>query len=534
MKNMKLTFAAGILAGFLAGCGGLAERADNNTKEAEVVANSSYRDVRSQAMTQRRDRVRVSETPYVQPVKRTITEPLPEIFSQPYSVTLASVVPITFAADRLSQLTGLRVVIQEDVFAYLKGGAGGAAPAAGENQEAVKQLSAQYSGGSSALGNDILVDISYTGTLSGLLDRVAASIAASWKYNPAMRGIEFYRYETRTFKLELTQSTQKVDSNVNNQSTSGAGSSQSTSTQLDVDHYQSIQADIAGMLTPQGKATVSRAASTVTVTDTPQVIQRVTTYIERYNRMTNREVLIEIKVVNVQLNKSDNRGLNLDLLRSNLTGSFSFETVRDVQGFGTLVGNVASTASGSLAPWAGSSILIDALAKQGRVSTVRNVMLRSLNGQAVPFQDTRRIAYVGQSSTLIGGNAPAQTTRQIAYETVGFSLRALPHILDDSRRMLLHMWITISNLDRLETFGTGSDIVQAPQISQTDFQERFGISSGQTLLMVGFDQQVNNSDYRSLAGDARLWALGGARESQSNQTITVFLITPIVVDAPNG
>lgn len=518
--------------GLLGACSGLPEQTDTETTGAEIIASGAIQDARTGSFGERRARVRVNDIPYVAPTKRPVEEPLPTLFSEYHSIIQASVVPVTYAADRLSQLTGLRVIVQDDVLSYLKGGSGGLQAA--EVGEEVKELTQQYSGGTSALGSDVLIDMAYSGPLSGLLDRMAASLSASWKYDSPGRAIVFFRYETRVFALEMTQSSQKVTSNVTNQSTSSAGSSLTTSTELDVNYYNSIQADITSMLSSQGKATVSVATSTVTVTDTPQVLDRVATYVNRLNRSASREVLVEVKVVNVALNDSDNRGLNLDLLRENLSATFSFGTVRDVQGFATLTGTVADTVTGDLAPWAGSSVIIDALARQGRVSTVRNIMLRSLNGQAVPFQDTRRIAYIGQSSTLIGTNAPAQTTRQLSFETVGFSIRLLPHIMEDARRMMLHTWISISNLDRLDTFGDGADILQAPQTSQTDFQERFGITSGQTLLMVGFDQQVNSTDYRSLGGDARWWGLGGAREAARNHSVTVFLITPVIVESPRA
>ncbi|WP_169577701.1 hypothetical protein [Sinimarinibacterium sp. CAU 1509] len=531
MFNLKLAVIGIAMGAMLGGCSATTKRVDTSTANILADANSTL------AQSDRfngseRMRVRADDDIYVSGDRIPIEPGLPEVFHQDYAVAMSNIVPLAFAADRLTQLTGFRVNVHEDVYAYFKRQQ--VASTGGADQQSGQQSASRFTGGSNAVGTDIFVDLSYKGPLTGLLDRIAASLSASWEFDAEAQQIDFFRYQTVSYKINGTHTKEAIQGTVTNASTSKAGSSLTTITAGDLDVFASVERQITAMLTPDGKMSVQSALQTVVVTDTPRVQERVRTYVESLNRDLTREVFIEVKVLTVSLSNGDSRGINFNLLRNTASGGMQFGTVRDVQGFGTLIGSIASGATGALAPYAGSQIIIDALSKQGKVSDVKTIMLRALSGSAAPYQNTRRIGYVSQAGTVFSSatTGTAQTTRQVEFETVGFTMRALPHILDDGKRMLLQLWVSISNLDRLDSVGTGDNIVQIPQVSSNDFQERFGITSGETLVLAGFEANSFNVDSRSMSPNARWWPFGGASNSSVTRDVLVFVITPVIVDGP--
>lgn len=531
MSKFKLAVLAAIAGALLGGCSIASKKADENTDLILTDADQALTQTSDFKDTQRK-RVRNEDGVYVAGDRIPIEPGLPEVFSQEYAVAMSNVVPLAFAADRLTQLTGYRVHVQEDVYAFFKRQQVGSTGAADE--QSGQQSAARFTGGSNTLGTDIFVDLSYRGPLTGLLDRIAAGLTASWDFDPDSQTIEIFRYQTVSYKVNGTHTRETIQGTVTNASTSKGGSSLTTTSSADLDLFSSVERQIQAMLTPDGKISVQPALQTVVVTDTPRVHEQIEDYIERINRDITREVFIEVKVMTVSLADNDTRGINFNLLRSTVSGAMQLGTVRDVQGFGTLIGSILSGGSESLEPYAGSQIIIDALSKQGKISDVKTIMLRALSGTAAPYQNTRRIGYVSQAGTVFSGagSGVAQTTRQIEFETVGFTMRALPHILEDGRKMLLQLWVSISNLDRLDNIGTGDNIVQIPQVSSNDFQERFGITSGESLVLAGFEANSFNIDARSMSPNARWWPFGGASNSSASRDVLVFVITPVIVDGP--
>lgn len=543
MHASRFAYAAVVAASIaVAGCSSLPRQTDGQIDQTRNAAFASRDQALRDNLHNARPAVSVTEQIYVSPNKQKIVNPLPAIFTQNYAVTLASVVPLSFAADRLSQLTGYRVLIKDDVYTFLEGAQTSAGANTGGNQnvaglasaQQAERVAAQFSGGSNARGNSVLVDMSFTGTLAGLLDRIAATLSSSWRFDAQKQEIVFFRYETRIFEIEATQSTNEVGGTISNASSSSegaqSGSSLTTTSQYKSDPYADLLADVKGMLSKDGKATVNAGTSSLTVTDTPQILARVAEFVKHVNDASTREVFIDFRLLKVQLNRADQHGIDLNLLRKDLNDTFSFATAGTLTGFGSLVGSIPSTATGGKAPWAGTSAVLKALAEQGKVETVRNVVQRTINGQPVVLQDTKQIGYLSQSQTLVSGTAPAQTTQTVSTLNVGFSMRLLPQIMADKKRLLMQVWVTLSNLDNIQTYGTGADIVQTPNTSSTDFTERFGAVSGQTLILAGFEQSDRKADYQSTLGDGTNWLAGGQRDILNNNSVYVLIMTPVVID----
>src|SRR5690606_22211864 len=72
-----------------------------------------------------------------------------------------------------------------------------------------------------------------------------------------------------------------------------------------------IKETLETMVTPGlGRLSVSPSTGTVTVTDRPDVLRRVKEYIAAENKRITRQVLLNVKVLSVQVDDGDSAGVN--------------------------------------------------------------------------------------------------------------------------------------------------------------------------------------------------------------------------------
>lgn len=392
-------------------------------------------------------------------------------------------------------------------------------------------------------GNNI--PLSYDGPLSGFLDVAAARYGVSWEWDG--NGIRFYRYATRTFRIAALPGETSVQNMVSN-STGGASGGSSTSaeakqrTQVDskLSVWEGISESIKGMLSTKGagsRLAVTPATGTVTVTDTPEVLARIEKFIEQQNASLTKQVVVNVRVLSVELNNAEQYGINWGLAYQAMSGNLGFKfsnafTDPGSAGGSSLALNVLSTAGQStnadVRSWAGSQALINALSSQGHVSQVTSASLTTLNNQSAPLQVGRQTTYLASSTTTVTQGAGSTTTLQPGMLTTGFSMTIVPHILEKGRLMLQYA-IDISSLLRMYTVNSNSSSIQAPDVDTRNFLQRVMLNSGETLVMTGFEQNSLNATTEGM-GNANNTMLGGGINGKRNRSVLVILVQPVVAD----
>ncbi len=399
-----------------------------------------------------------------------------------------------------------------------------------------------------------VVPLSYDGPLSGFLDVVAARFGAYWEWSGD--SIRFYRFTTRTFRLSALPgetSTQNLVSNTTGGSSSGGGSNSSTSetnqkTQIEsrLSVWQGVLDSIKGMLSKTGSSvTVTAATGSVTVTDTPEVLARVEKFIEQQNAALSKQVVINVRVLSVDLNDGENYGINWDVVYRSMAGNMGFRfknsffdpgsTTNPTLNLNVLssAGRVGQDPNGALtgakiATWAGSQALINALSSQGQVSQITSASLTTLNNQAAPLQVGRQTTYLASSTTTVTQGAGTTTTLQPGMLTTGFSMSIVPHIFDRGQLMLQYA-IDISSLLGMYTVSSNNSSIQAPDVDTRNFMQRVLLTSGDTLVMTGFEQAVTNASSSGM-GRSNNTMLGGGVSGKRNRSVLVILIQPITAE----
>jgi type IVB pilus formation R64 PilN family outer membrane protein len=465
-------------------------------------------------------------------------------------------------AERITTLTGVPVVISPEA-AMPVSGTQGAQPGVGmapgpAMQNPVPMLPPGVPGMPGIPGSSLPgampgmygqpINMAYNGKLSGFLDVAAARYGVFWEWDSDK--IRFFRTTTKTFRLSALPGDTTLTANISNQS-NGTGSSGSqtsgttsgTSSQTagvsfsGLSVWQSINDAIKTMLTTAGKVTVSAATGTVTVTDTPQVIYMVGKFIEQQNIALGRQVVVNVKVLSVDLTDSDNYGINWNAVYKNLSDNFgwtlnnAFAADANASQLALkILGTAGAATNSNIKSWAGTEALIQALSKQGRVSQVTSASVTTLNNQPAPIQVGKQTSYLASSSTTPSTTAGVAPTTALTPGLIntGFSMNLVPHMLDGGR-LLLQYAVDLSTLTNLATVTSGGSSIQTPEIETRNFLQRVMLNSGDTLVVSGFEQSSQSGDMQGI-GSPKNTLLGGGVKGSKEKTVLVILIQPVIAD----
>jgi len=399
-----------------------------------------------------------------------------------------------------------------------------------------------------AVKEERLSDIRWQGKLDGLLDIVASSMGLSWKYSDGE--VNLYYLESRTFNIYAIPSTTDMRSVVQSGIDAGIGSSQeggssgssgsngsgqssqTTSVSLKTDMVTDIQKSVQSMLTQKvGRLSASPSTGTITVTDTPEVLDRIQRYIDGENNAITKQVLLNVKVLSITLDDSSQFGINWNMIYkgSSLGGALSGSPAFTGTGDGGSNNISASILNGN---FVNSTLLMDSLAKQGKVSVITSPSVTTLNMQPVPVQVATQTSYLARVESSNTANVGTSMTLTPGTVTSGFNMNLLPFVMQDNK-LLLQYSINISELKNLKEVKSSdaedANKIQVPEVENRIFSQKVKLQSGQTLVLSGFEQKATQAN-RSGFGSAYNWLLGGGVGASDKRNIIVIMISPVVME----
>lgn len=396
------------------------------------------------------------------------------------------------------------------------------------------------------------MNVAYTGKLSGLLSQVATDLDLLWYYDKT--AIVFYETETKTFTLYA------LGTDVSYQSTVQTDNGNQVYLESTLKEWDEVESTIASIVGKSENAnfTVSRSLGTITVTAPPSVLARVGDYIARQNKRLSQLVTIDVKVLQVSIANDSAFGLNLAAAINSASGlnivanpknnlasteassmniAVLSNTVSALTG-ATHMENGSSVAgaytqdqinNGSLSAMAGSAALIEALAKQGKVSLVTNVGVTTRNNRVAPVNNTKSTGYIKRFESRNFTTVESSTVDQDNLET-GFSMQLLPNVLENGKILLLFR-MSVRELLKMSSQTIGEVTLQLPEVEERSFMQEVIMESGQMLVVSGFEKQSNN-DTRYGLGDPDFMLLSGSRETASQRDVLVVILTPQVLVSP--
>ena len=396
------------------------------------------------------------------------------------------------------------------------------------------------------------INVAYTGKLSGLLSQIATDLDLLWYYNKT--SIVFYETETKTFTLYA------LGTDVSYQTAVETDDGNQVSLESTLKEWDEVESAISAIVgdVDNAKFTVSRSLGTITVTAPPSILNRVGEYIARQNKRLSQLVTIDVKVLQVSISNDSAFGLNLAAAINSASGlnivanpkNNLATTEANAMNIAVLSNTVSALTgathqengtevvgaytqdqiqNGSLSGVAGSNALIEALAKQGKVSLVTNVGVTTRNNRVAPVNNTKTTGYIKRFESRNFTTVESSTVDQDDLET-GFSMQLLPNVLENGKILLLFR-MSVRELLKMSTQTIGEVTLQLPEVEERSFMQEVIMESGQMLVVSGFEKQTNN-DTRYGLGDPDFMALSGSRETSATRDVLVVILTPQVLISP--
>ncbi|OJA48090.1 type IVB pilus formation outer membrane protein, R64 PilN family, partial [Burkholderia ubonensis] len=390
------------------------------------------------------------------------------------------------------------------------------------------------------------------GTLRGLLDAACARFGVFWKYEQGT--IRFFFTDTRTFQVNAIPGDSSLNASVVSGATSdgtsggaqsggaggGGSGANSGSTGLTANNtantavnsqlsvFNGLQSAIQSMLSRYGSSVSSPATGSISVTDTPDVLERVAAFMTQQNRSLSRQVLLNVTVLSVSLNAGDAYGIDWSLVYKTMSASFGVTNPFTPVAL-TSPADLSATVLSPTSRFNGTKLLIRALSQQGTVRRKTSASVTTLNNQPVPVQVAKQTGYLASVSTTNTANVGSSTALTPGTVTTGFNMTLLPHVLDDGT-VMLQFSTNISSLLQLKDVTSseakGATKIQTPDVDMRNFLQRVAMKSGETLVISGYEGTNDSLDERGV-GTPKMIALGGGYEAQRTREVIVILITPV-------
>ena len=238
--------------------------------------------------------------------------------------------------------------------------------------------------------------------------------------------------------------------------------------------------------TPDGRRLIiNPMAGTIAVTALPPTLSQVESFIKTFESSIQRQVLIEAKIVEVNLERSFEFGIDWNIVAN--AGRVQFKNPPR--------SNSAAAASSvelTLSGGAGQiNVVLNALTTQGNVKVLSSPRVSALNNQRAVFNVTTQEIFFSSSTTVTGagsGNAITQTSVTPTPVNVGIVLDVLPQIGADNS-VTMNIRPVVTSVARTAEF-TQQDgtTFKAPVIDTRESDTMARLRAGETIIIGGLMQ----------------------------------------------
>lgn len=320
------------------------------------------------------------------------------------------------------------------------------------------------------------------------------------------------------------------------------GGSVSVSQQSSVPFWDELETQLRSMISPNARLVLNRTAGTIMVTDQMRRVREVGRYLGDINEAVQRQVDIEVRIVEVSLN--DDFALGIDWQRamsqfhSGKQIDFNSSTiVRQPAGGVTPAANVFSlglldvATSGAIR----LSAVIDALKQQGDVRVVSQPHIRTLNNQAGMIKvGTDRTFFRREQVTdtsAAGSTISSSDIPQVVTE--GIVLGLTPQISNDGW-IMIDVYPVITRVSSVtQVIGAGGQVQStAPNLDIRQSTSLVRAQSGETIVIGGLISDTTSDTTRAVPGLGDIPIVGNlfkGRYNQHGKQELVIFLTPKLV-----
>ena len=337
----------------------------------------------------------------------------------------------------------------------------------------------------------------------------------------------------------------------------------SISTRSSSDFWPELEMSLKGLVgTDGGRAVVVNAQSgIIAVRANPRELRDVQQFLDKIQDIAARQVIIEAKIVEVELSSAFRAGINWAAIAEQGNRTISGFQTGPQQGFGSnnlqllnqpsvpvtvgpgnVVNSVLTNTLGgafTLAVNAGSfNAYVELLATQGKTRVLSSPRVSTINNQKAVIKagDDEYFVTGVSSNTVVGVGASTSNNLEIAPFFSGVALDVTPQLSGDGQ-IILHIHPTVSDVSQKVLTVTVQGVTNSLPLAFSQVRESDSVvkaKSGQ-LIVIGGLMRTNHQvqDYRvPLLGDIPLVGkLFRSQQKSDDHTELVILLRPIIVDS---
>lgn len=290
----------------------------------------------------------------------------------------------------------------------------------------------------------------------------------------------------------------------------------------------------SGVSAAQQSVAVNRLTGTIVVTATKRNLERVEQYLNAVKAVLNRQVMMEARIIEVQL--SDNLKYGID---------WSF--IGNMKGVGSVslgASGLSGTVSNALPAFnigvTGTDFtsLLKALQQQGEVRTLSNPRVNIMNGQTSLLSVGRTTNFVSrvETSTTTSGTTPV-TTYTVTTSNIlsGMMLGVVPYINEQGE---ISMTITpiVSDLVKMDNVSVGASGQQTqislPTVDLRELSTTVRMRDGQLAVIGGLisKKEAEQENRIPLLGSLPLVGfLFKSMDKTESRTELVIMLRPVII-----
>jgi type IVB pilus formation R64 PilN family outer membrane protein len=266
----------------------------------------------------------------------------------------------------------------------------------------------------------------------------------------------------------------------------------------DGDVFTDLEAGIRSLMSSDGKVTVDRKAALTQVTDFPERLDKVARYLDAVQNRATRQVSIQARVIEVELNDEFSAGMNWSLVLHH-----AGDSVSATQGLAPAGTAGTVTAALNIKDFSG---LLSAFATQGKVNVVASPQVNALNNEPAIMRVGTRDVFFRTTSQVDSTTGRILTTVEPHGITEGVVLSVTPQISSDG---MINLSITPSLTQRTgEAVSRLGDKVPILSVREADTLVR--VHENETVVIAGL------TDERT------------SRNRQKVKTDLIILLTPTI------
>jgi len=347
---------------------------------------------------------------------------------------------------------------------------------------------------------------------------------------------------------------------------SGSGINSSITTSSKADFWEELKKTVEAIVgSGEGrKVAVTPLASLVVVQAMPDELKRVEEFLKSAELSLNRQVILEAKILEVELDDSSQTGINWSLVNGKMTNSLvGGSTIKQPFSVGgtlpitsTDLPSVVSIGPGGVPVNTGAAVssfggvfalstnfknlatFIELLGAQGKVHVLSSPRVSTINNQKALIKvGTDRFFVTNVSTTTTASTATTQSTPNVTFDPFfsGVALDVTPQI-NENDEITLHIHPTISSVETDNISLTVANQTQTFPLAKSTVRESDSVvraKNGEMVIIGGLMQNQTSSFRQGIPILKDLPLLGGLfghTVQYTQKSELVILLRPMVVN----